>query len=79
MAESLIGLVLQGSAAAVLLLGFLAVVNGHLRTKQELEAETRRCADSQERAKRAEVQVDTLLPAVQRLTELLNRHLEGSP
>ena len=79
MADSLISFVLQGSAAAVLLLGFFAFISGHFRTRQELEAEKQRCSDAQERATRAETQVDTLLPAVQRLTELLNRHMEGRP
>lgn len=57
-------MVLQAGAAGVLLVGIFAIVTGKLRTSQEIQA-------WQKRAERAEAQVDTLLPLVNKVADEL--------
>lgn len=58
--------ILQGGAAAVLLLVLAMLIKGHLRTAWEVEA-------WRERARRSEQQVDTILPALERLTAAIEQ------
>lgn len=61
--------VLQAGAVGVFLLVFGALIRGNLRTKQEVDT-------WRDRALRAEVLVDKMLPAVSDQTVALNRLTE---
>ena len=69
--------VIQAGASGALLLFVLGFKLGWWRTKWEVEA-WKELADQaiealKERVKRAETQVDTLLPALERLTDQIER------
>lgn len=65
--DPLLGAILQQAPAIVLAVGLLiAYAKGLIRTRQEVEA-------VEHRAARAEAQVDTLVPLVEKLAEKIDR------
>ncbi len=58
--------VLQAGPSGILILVMLAIWRGDLRTRQEVDT-------GRQRWERAETQVDTILPALRRQTELIEK------
>lgn len=61
----------QAGPAGLLVVFGLLLVSGKLATRQEVDAVLREAASERARAMRAEAQLDNLMPAINKLAEMI--------